>query len=502
MTPDPDFSMSSSKYFENDPELRASIDRSLRHPVMFFFTSGAAWLAVAILLGLISSAKLNHPDFLSGWSIFTYGRVQAAHMNSLIYGWGCQAAFGMIIWLMGRLSRQECRASGTILVAGHVWNFTLSLGILGILFGAGTGMPLMEMPSFAWIPMLIAYVAIVIWSMVQFKVRPDGHTFVSQWYFLAALIWFPWIFASAYFLAHGFGGSPLGAANVNAWFRTAILLLFFAPVGIGMAYYLVPKVSGRPVYNYSLSLIGFWVLAIIGPWAGAQKLIGVPIPNFIPYLGAFATILFAVPAFIAGINLLKTVAEDWDTVVRSPTLRFTITGVVFLLVLGGASVFLNLPGVMRFTQFTMSNYGYELLAIYGFFSFVAFGSIYFIVPRITRREWLSRRLIKWHFYLSIYGVAAMVVVALFAGLMEGVGQESYSQTWEAAGDRARFYAPLQIFAWVFLLVSNFFFFVHLTLMWLRLGRRSSHPTLLIEPHHDSPHGPEGDIDNTGTAAAH
>ncbi|BCX49327.1 conserved hypothetical protein [Haloferula helveola] len=487
---------------DHDPTVRAAIDRSLRHPVMFFFTSGAAWLAVAILLGIISSAKVHSPQFLGDCAWFTYGRVFAAHQSALLYGWGCQAAFGMMIWLMARLSRQECRNAGTILMAGHVWNFAISIGVIGILAGGGTGMPWMDMPSFAWIPMLLSYGAILIWSMVQFKVRPEGHTYISQWYLMAALIWFPWFFGSAHLLVHGFGGSPLGAAGVNAWYHSALLLLFFAPVGIGMAYYLVPKVTGRPVFNYSMSLLGFWTLAAIAPWAGLQKLTGAPIPNFLPYLGAFAGILFAMPAALAGINLLKTASSEMETVNLSPTLRFTIWGLIFLLVLGAASVVLNSPGVMKITQFTMSGYGYDLLAVYGFFSFIAFGSIYFIVPRITRREWLSRRLIKWHFFLSIYGIGAIIVVALFGGLMQGVGQEEYLQPWENAAGRAFPYAVLVTTAWSFLLLSNVFFFLHLTLMWLRLGRRSSHPTLLVTPHHSSPHGPEGDIDNVGSASAH
>ena len=485
--------------YDKDGVLRASIDRSLRHPVMFFFTSGAAWLAVAILLGIISSAKVTSPDFMGDCSWFTYGRVFAAHQAALIYGWGCQAAFGMMIWLMARLSRQTCRNAGTILLAGHVWNFAISIGIIGIFAGGGTGMPWMEMPSFAWIPMLLAYIAIAIWSMVQFKVRPQGHTYISQWYLLAALIWFPWFFGSSHFLVHGFGGSPLGAAGVNAWFRSAMLLLFFAPVGIAMAYYLIPKVSGRPVYNYSLSLIGFWTLAIVAPWAGLQKMTGAPIPNFLPYLGAFAGILFAVPAAMAGINLLKTAATDLKTVNESPTLRFTTWGLIFLLIFGFCSVVLNAPSVLKITQFTISGYGYEVLGIYGFFSFIAFGAIYFIVPRITRREWLSRRLIKMHFFLSIYAVGGIALIALFGGLMQGIGQENFAAPdWEDAAERAFPYAMFNTIAWAFLLVSNTFFFLHLTLMWMRLGRRSSHPTLLIDPHHDSPHGPEGDIDNVGS----
>ncbi len=484
---------------ENDQDtiLRASIDRSLRHPVMFFFTSGAAWLAVAILLGIVSSAKVHSPGFLDQCAWLTYGRVFAAHQTAFIYGWGCQAAFGMVIWLMARLSRQTCRNPGTILTAGHVWNFALSLGVIAILAGGGTGMPWMEMPSFAWFPMLLAYIAIVIGSMVQFKVRPEGHTYVSQWYLMAALIWFPWFFASSNLLIHGFDGSPLGATGVNAWFRSAMLLMLFAPIGIGMAYYLVPKVLGRPVYNYSLSMIGFWSLAIIAPWAGLQTLAGVPLPNFLPYLGAFATVLFAIPAAVAGINLLKTAATDLETVNTSPTLRFTVWGLIFLLVFALASVFLNLPGVLKLTQFTISGYGYEVLGVYGFFSFIAFGAIYFIVPRITRREWLSRRLITSHFFLSIYGAGGIAVITLFGGLMQGVGQEAMLTGWEDAADRSQNYAVFNTIAWCFLLVSNFFFFMHLTLMWLRLGRRSSHPTLLVHGHAESPHGPEGDIDNTG-----
>ena len=116
---------------EQDALLRAGIDRSLRHPVMFFMTSGAAWLAVSIVLGIISSAKVHSPEFLSSSSWLTYGRVFPAHINALIYGWGFQAAFAVIIWMMARLSRKECTAAGLILAAGHVWNLGVSLGLIG-----------------------------------------------------------------------------------------------------------------------------------------------------------------------------------------------------------------------------------------------------------------------------------------------------------------------------------------------------------------------------------
>lgn len=487
---------------DQDALLRAGIDRSLRHPVMFFLTSGAAWLAVSILLGVIASAKVHNPGFLSTCPLLTYGRVFPAHLNALVYGWGMQAAFAMIIWLMARLSRKECTMVGTILTAGHIWNLGVSLGVIGILLGHGTGMPWMEFPAFAWPVLLLSYFAIVIGSFIHFRVRPEGHVYISQWYLLAALLWFPWIYVTANTLLHCMPGHPVMGAGINAWFRSAFIFLFFTPVALGTAYYLAPKVTGRPVFSYSLAKLGFWSLAVIAPWAGMQKLTGAPIPYFLPYLGAAATALLFVPACAAAANTLRTMLACPDTVSASPSLRFTIAGITGLIILAAAGVLLNLPGsTLRLTQFSLSGYGYEILAIYGFFTFVMFGATYFIVPRITRREWLSRRLIKMHFLFSVYGIITVALVALFGGLQQGMGQEDWTQPWAGAASRAYPYAVAITISWCLILFSNIFFFIHLLFMWIGLGRRSTHPTLLIHGHGSSPHGEEGDIDNAGPGHA-
>jgi cytochrome c oxidase cbb3-type subunit 1 len=488
---------------EQDALLRAGIDRSLRHPVMFFLTSGAAWLAVSILLGIIASAKVHAPGLLSSCAWLTYGRVFPAHLNALVYGWGMQAAFAVIIWLMARLSRKECTMTGTILTAGHLWNLGVSLGIIGILSGNGTGIPWLEFPTFAWPVLLVSYIAILIGSFIQFRVRPEGHVYISQWYLLAAMIWFPWIFITANTLLHCIPGHPVMGAAISAWFRSALIFLFFTPVAIGAAYYLAPKVTGRPIFSYSLAKLGFWSLAIIAPWAGMQKLTGAPIPYFLPYLGAAATALIFVPAATAAYNTIRTMLSAEENLAASPSLRFTIAGITGLIVLAAAAVLLNLPGsTLPLTQFSLSGYGFEILAIYGFFSLVMFGTAYFIVPRVTRREWLSSRLIKIHFLFSVYGVITVALITLFGGLQQGIGQEDWKQPWASAASRAYPYAVANTVAWILILFSNLFFLLHLALMWIGLGRRSSHPTLLQSAHASSPHGAEGDIDNAGPATTH
>ncbi len=56
---------------------------------------------------------------------------------------------------------------------------------------------------------------------------------ISQWYILAAMIWFPWIFITANTLLHCLPGHPVMAAGINAWYKSALVFLFFTPGGVG-----------------------------------------------------------------------------------------------------------------------------------------------------------------------------------------------------------------------------------------------------------------------------
>jgi len=485
----------------HDIELRSSIDRSLRHPVMFFFASGSVWLVLGILLGFIASAKKHAPEFLDCISWIDAGKVDAAHLSALVYGWGCQAALGMISWLMARLTRKECTASGIILVAGHLWNLIIMVGIVAILAGQGSGVTLMAFPSYIWVSLLVVYLMITLWSLVQFQVRDAGHVYVSQWYLLAGLLWFPWILGSAIFFVFASEGHPLMAAAVAAWFKSGVFLLFLLPTALASAYYLAPKVTGRPVYSYNVALFGFWALALLGPWAGFQRLMGAPIPQFLPYAGAAAMVLILIPALAVGLNILKTIQDQKELAAQSPSLRFTTSGIVLFIIFGVLSFGLNTVPAIKMTQFSYTGYGLDILSIYGVFSLCAFGAIYFIVPRVTRREWLSSRFITWHFFLSLYAVASIVCCAIIGGIIQGQGMEDLSQPFGTMAERSNSYGWGVTIAWAFLLVANLVFCLHLLLMWARLGRRSSHPTLLQNHHPESPHGPEGEIDNIGSVNA-
>ena len=460
----------------------AGIDHSLRHPVMFFITCGAAWLVVSIVCGVIASAKLHGPDLLGGWSWLAYGRLMPAHLGALVYGWGMQVAVAVIIWLMARMSNKECTAVGTILTAGVIWNIGVASGILGILSGNGTGISWLEFPAFVWPVLLVSYCAIVVWSFIQFWVRPAGVVEIAQWYNLAAMIWFPWIFITANTLLHWLPGHPLMGAAVNAWYKSAMVWLFFTPVALGAAYALAAQVAGSRVVGGSLARLGFWSLAVIAPWAGMQKLAGAPVPYFLPYVGAAATALLFIPVCAAVTDMLRLMGPGRTRLAADPALRFTIAGLVWLVGLAVELLVFNLPGsTLRLTQFSVAGYGFEIVALYGFFSLVMFGVIYWMVPCVTGCEWRSRKFIDMHWLFSIYGMVTVICVTMCGGLQQGLSQEKWLQPWLMTAASLNPYAVAMTFGWCLILFANVFFGLNLATMWLHIYRRNIHQPTTESP---------------------
>ena len=455
-----------------DAPTPASIERSLRQPVVFFLTTGAAWLAMALVLGVLASLKVHQPDFLGSCAWLTYGRVFPAHLNALIYGWGMQAAFAMIIWWMARLSRKECTTAPAILTAGCVWNLGVALGSLGILSGHGTGMPWMEFPAFVWPVLLLSYCAIVIGPFIQFRVRRKGPVSITPWYLFAAVIWFPWIFITVNALLHWLPGHPVMAAAINAWYQSALVYLFLTPVAFGVVYELVSQVTGRPAPGDGLAKLGFWSLAIIAPWAGMQRMAGVPMPVFLPLFGAAACVLLWIPVCAVTTHLWRALRTGPRLLARDWGLRFILAGVACLMLRVLAAMALNQPDFsLPFTQFSLLGTGLDMLTLYGFFSLVMFAAIYSILPRVIGHEWLSPKLIQWHFLFSVYGLVIITGVAIIGGLTLGMIQEDWKQPWMSAVSVAKAHAAATTFAWCLILLSNVFFFVHLIGMWRCVARR-------------------------------
>ena len=210
------------------------------------------------------------PGLWENCQFLNYGRLFPMHMNALVYGWAIQAGVGVMLWLMARLTRVEVQNATTIVVAGHVWNFGVFIAVLAIWFGFGRSIPWLDFPSWLW-PMLgLTYLMMLVWLVPMFQARRTGQIYISELFVIGAALWFPWIFATANLVIDDAGSAVMGA-GVNAWYITNLIYFWFAPVALAVAYYLIPKIAGRPIYSYPMARFGFWALAILAGWTGFNR---------------------------------------------------------------------------------------------------------------------------------------------------------------------------------------------------------------------------------------
>ncbi|MCB1233812.1 MAG: cbb3-type cytochrome c oxidase subunit I [Verrucomicrobiae bacterium] len=461
----------------DDVRERAAIDRSVRYPVLFFFTSAAAWLFVATLLGFLSAVKLRVPTLWEGCEFITYGRLFPVHMNALLYGWAMQAGLGVMLWLTARLTRSECRNPVTLIAAGNVWNIAVALGVVAVWFGAGRSLPWLDFPG--WVaPLLgLSYVLIVVWLFPMFHRARAGEIFVSELFLLGAAVWFPWIYFSAN-LVIGKGGSATMGAGANAWYMSNLMYFWFAPVALAATYYLIPKIAGRPIHSYVLARIGFWVLAVCAGWTGFQRFAGGPFPAWMPAVGGAAAIFALLAVLVTGWNFRETIKGREKLWEYSPSLRFTMFGALMFVIFAALNAFSSYFGVSKILQFSHFVVGLDTLAVYGFFSMTIFGAIYYIVPRLTGTEWPSGSLIRSHFWLSAYGIATVVVTMLVGGIAQGGAIQQWNLGFGRSVEIGNPWIVGRIVAWLLIAFSNLGFFYQLALMFLGRGRASDGPTLI------------------------
>jgi cytochrome c oxidase cbb3-type subunit 1 len=432
----------------------AESDASVRLPVMLFFGAAVFWLVNGALLAFFSSWKLVHPGFLDGISWLTYGRLQPAAENAIVFGWASQAGIGAGLWLLARLGRATLGGGRLLIAAAIFWNLGVVLGLCGIVAGLSTSIEGLEFPGFASAILLIAFACIGIWSLVLLRDRSSSGLYVSQWYLLAAFLWFPWFYATAQMLliCH----PVLGSAQppIAAWFGSNLTWLWLAPLALAGAYYVIPQEQGRTSRAYPWSILAFWGVAFLGGWSGPRVFLNGPVPAWLVSAGVAASILLVIPVTLIGINTFGTIRRP----VRGPVLSFVAFGLACMMGAVGQNVLA--PAVSAVTQFSDYVIGQGALVLLGFITMTLFGLLYFIVPRLTGMTFCSCGT-RWHFWLAGCGIATIFLSFTIGGLIQGFAlsdpgvsfMSSVDFAWpfrllSAAGYLAFFFGSVS-FAWVF-----------------------------------------------------
>ncbi|NUA27567.1 cbb3-type cytochrome c oxidase subunit I [Cupriavidus basilensis] len=386
-------------------------------PVVFLFICCAmVWLVVASLAGLTASVKLHEPDLLATVPWLSFGRIRTIHLNAVAYGWAPMAGLSIALFLLPRLLKTRLAGAKYAVLGAALWNAGLIAGLGSIAAGISDGLEWLEIPWQVDI-LLVAGGALVGMPLVLTLVnRKADHLYVSVWYMGCALFWFPVLFLVANIPGLHFG---VEQATMNWWFGHNVLGLFYTPLALASIYYFLPKIIGQPVRSYGLSLLGFWALAFFYGQVGGHHLIGGPVPGWLITLSIVQSMMMLVPVIAFSINQHQTMRGHFHRLIDSPTLRFVTFGGMMYTLSSAQGAFEALRAVNRVTHFTHYTVAHAHLGLYGFVSFAFFGAIYFMVPRVTGREWPYRWLIYAHFWLAVAGIGVYFIGLSIGGTLQG-----------------------------------------------------------------------------------
>ncbi len=398
---------------------RVQIDRSCRQTVVWYYASAVVWLLLGSVFAMLSSIKMHNPDFLANYEWLTFGRVRPVHLNLVGYGWSSMAAVGTLLWLQARLCKVRLPFRRVLPVTCVIWNLTVFAGMIAILAGYSQGIEWLEFPPQALGSFAFIFVILLATSLKMFAERKVKHTYVSQWYLFAAVIWFPILYSIAVVSMQLPSVTGAAKATINWWFGHNTLGLWVTPVAIATSYFMIPKVIGKPIHSYHISLLGFWSLALFYNWAGTHHLVGGPLPAWIITVGIVGSMMMLIPVTTLAINHHLTMIGSFHMLKTSPTLRFVVFGSMVYTLVSAQGCFEALRSISRVAHFTHYTVAHAHLGLYGFFSMIMFGAYYYILPRLTRNEWSSAPLIKVHFWTAAGGVILYFAALTWAGWYQG-----------------------------------------------------------------------------------
>jgi len=195
--------------------------------------------------------------------------------------------------------------------------------------------------------------------------------------------------------------------------------MWFTQLALGVSYYAIPRLLGRPVYSYALGVLGFWTNLLFYPLIGAHHFIFSPVAWWLQTTAILFSVGMMVPVWAGTGNLLLTFKGAGSAVRRSYALPFFVTGLIgygLSSTQGTIEAFRTANIYLHFTNFTV---GHSHLTMYGFIVFIAWGAVYGLVPRLTGRE-PSPLAVGVHFWLALVGILTYVIAISAAGILQGL----------------------------------------------------------------------------------
>ncbi len=379
---------------------------------------------VGMLVGLILAFMFLFPNMTDGISWLSFGRLRPLHTNAVIFAFVGNATFAGVYYSLQRLLK--ARMFSDLLSNINFWGWQL------IIVGAAITLPLgystsKEYAELEWpfdIAIALIWVAFGVNMIGTILKRRQRHLYVAIWFYIATFVTVAvlHIFNSLELPVSGLKSYSVYAgvqdALVQWWYGHNAVAFFLTTPFLGLMYYFVPKAANRPVYSYRLSIVHFWSLIFIYIWAGPHHLLYTALPEWAQHLGVAFSIMLLAPSWGGMINGLLTLRGAWDKVRTDPVLKFmvvAITGYGMATFEGPMLSLKNVNAIAHFTDWIIAHVHVGALAWNGF---LAFGMIYWLIPKLFKTKLYSIALANVHFWIGTLGILLYALPLYVAGFAQ------------------------------------------------------------------------------------
>ncbi|SFI48138.1 cbb3-type cytochrome c oxidase subunit I [Halpernia frigidisoli] len=392
------------------------VSKHLSKLIIYFIGSAVAWLIIATSVGEYLGIKFVAPD-VDHQSWLSFGRLRPVHTNMVFWGWASTAMVGLAYYVIPRVSNVRIFSLKIGYYSLWFMNSAVALGSISLMAGINNSGG--EYREYIWPVMLLFAVGIAL-SLYNFlktiASRTTHEIYVSNWYIVSAMMYVIVISLTGYL---PFWQNGLGETITQGYYMHQGVGMWFMFLVLGLMYYFLPQQLNKPIYSYSLGILAFWTQILFYTALGSHHFIFSAIPWWLQTVAIVCSVGMIIPVVSGTTNFLLTFNGAWYKLRTSYTLPFYLIGIIFYFtgsMQGTVEAFRFTNLIWHFTDFTVAH---SHLTMYGIITFMLWGFIYTLVPRLTGRE-PKKVWVGIHFWLALVGLMFYTVSLMIGATEKGM----------------------------------------------------------------------------------
>lgn len=397
-------------------EAQKYVSTLLTNLILYFLGSAILWLVIGTSVGEYLGIKFVAPD-VDHQSWLSFGRLRPVHTNMVFWGWASLAMVGLTYYVIPRVSNVKIFSLKIGYYSLFFMNAAVLFGSLSLMAGINNSGG--EYREYIWPIMLLFSIGVAL-SLYNFLKtiarRKIAEMYVSNWYIISAMMYVLVIVITGYL---PFWENGLGNTITQGYYMHQGVGMWFMFLTLGLMYYFLPQQLNKPIYSYSLGILAFWTQILFYTALGSHHFIFSPIPWWLQTVAIVCSVGMIIPVVAGTTNFLLTFNGSWYKLKTSYTLPFYLVGIIYYFsgsMQGTAEAFRSTNLMWHFTDFTVAH---SHMTMYGIITFMLWGFIYTLVPRLTGKE-PHKTWVGIHFWLAFVGLLFYVIPLMIGSTEKGL----------------------------------------------------------------------------------